>query len=440
MIFRNKKDREIENNLKAKESGQSYGTIVKQEFQKNKLAKWSLRVLFVFLFIAVFADFIANEKPIYCQIEGKTYFPILKDYAVDLGLSKWNKKFYRTPWSEHDYEKVIMPPIPYSHNTLDFDNASFVSPFGDQNVSSNRYWHWMGTDQLGHDIAAGMVRGTRIAMLVGIISMSIASVIGIFFGVLAGFFGDNRFQISRVRLMLNLIGLFFAFFYAFKVRSYILSTAGKEGILGMELLKSLIIFFVIILLSNVFSTALEKKLSLTQRITIPIDIIVMRLIEIMNSIPALFLLLAAVTILEHPSIISVMIIIGLIRWTSIARFIRAELLRVRSLEYIEAAEAMGFSNWKIIFRHAIPNAIAPVLITIAFGIASAILIEAFLSFLGIGLAADEVTWGKLLSYARESSKSWWLAVFPGFAIFITIILFNLIGDGLTEALDPKLRK
>ena len=165
----------------------------------------------------------------------------------------------------------------------------------------------------------------------------------------------------------------------------------------------------------------------------------MRLIEIVNAIPALFLLLAAVTILEKPSIISVMVIIGLLRWTTIARFIRAELLRVRSLEFIEAANAMGFSDWRIIIRHAIPNAIAPVLITIAFGVASAILIEAFLSFLGIGLENDEITWGLLLSFARESTMSWWLAIFPGLAIFITVTIFNLIGDGLTEALDSKLQ-
>ena len=165
----------------------------------------------------------------------------------------------------------------------------------------------------------------------------------------------------------------------------------------------------------------------------------MRLIEIVNAIPALFLLLAAVAILEKPSIISVMVIIGLLRWTSIARFIRAELLRVRSLEFIEAAEAMGYSDWRIIIRHAIPNAIAPVLITIAFGVASAILIEAFLSFLGIGLENDEITWGLLLSFARESTTSWWLAIFPGLAIFVTVTLFNLIGDGLTEALDSKMQ-
>ena len=284
-----------------------------------------------------------------------------------------------------------------------------------------------------------MIRGTRVAMLIGVLSMFIATLIGLFLGSLAGFFGDTRFKVSRIRFWLNLIGAVLGYFYAIQSRSYSLSVANETGTFGTELLKSLFIFFVIILLCNFLSKPFERISFFAVKKTIPLDLIIMRLIEIVNAIPALFLLLAAVTILEKPSIISVMVIIGLLRWTTIARFIRAELLRVRSLEFIEATNAMGFSDWRIIIRHAIPNAIAPVLITIAFGVASAILIEAFLSFLGIGLENDEITWGLLLSFARESTMSWWLAIFPGMAIFVTVTIFNLIGDGLTEALDSKLQ-
>jgi peptide/nickel transport system permease protein len=135
-----------------------------------------------------------------------------------------------------------------------------------------------------------------------------------------------------------------------------------------------------------------------------------------------------------------MVIIGLTGWTGIAKYVRAELLRVRSLEYIEAAQSLGFSEWRIIFRHALPNSLTPVLITIAFGIASAILVESSLSFLGIGVQAELQTWGKLLSEAREDVSAWWLAVFPGLAIFVTVTIFNLIGEGLTDALDPRLKQ
>jgi peptide/nickel transport system permease protein len=141
-----------------------------------------------------------------------------------------------------------------------------------------------------------------------------------------------------------------------------------------------------------------------------------------------------------PSIYIVMMVIGLTSWTGIARFIRAELLRVRNLEYIEAAQALGFSNFRVMMKHAIPNALSPVFISIAFGIASAILVESTLSYLGIGVPAETITWGKLLSIARQYPGSWWLAIFPGFAIFITVTVFNLIGEGLTDALDPRQKR
>ncbi|MDC3253492.1 MAG: ABC transporter permease [Saprospiraceae bacterium] len=439
MIFGKNKEGKTLVILEKQELAQSYWSRVKRRFQKNKLAKWSLRLLIGIFLIAVFSDFIANEKPLYCKIKGKTYFPILKQYAVDLGLSKWDTKFYQTPWQDHDYESVIMPPIPYSHFTLDNKNVHFVSPFGNQNVPSNRFWHWLGTDQFGRDVLAGMIRGTRVAMLIGVLSMFIAALIGLFLGSIAGFFGDTRFRISRVKLLLNLIGIVLGYFYAFSARIYTLSVANESGTFGIEIFKSVLIFFGIILLCGLLSKAFDYIPFFSKEIIIPFDLMIMRLIEIVNAIPSLFFLLAAVTILEKPSIVSIMIIIGFLKWTSIARFVRAELLRVRSLEFIEAANAMGFSDWRIIIRHAIPNSIAPVLITIAFGVASAILIEAFLSFLGIGLENDEMTWGLLLSFARESTTSWWLAIFPGFAIFITVTLFNLIGDGLADAFDSKLQ-
>ncbi|MEM6967004.1 MAG: ABC transporter permease [Bacteroidota bacterium] len=436
MIFGKKKTERLLEAVGRQELDQSYWGIVKRRFRKNRMAKWSLRILLVIAFVGLFADFIANEKPLYCVIEGKTYFPVLKQYAVNLGLSTWESKFYQTPWHEQPYEQVVMPLIPYSHFTLDANNTNFVSPFADQDVTTNRYWHWMGTTLLGQDVAAGMIRGTRTALVVGILAMFIASMIGLFLGALAGYFGDDRFRISRGHLWMNVLGLFFAYFYGVQARIFELTAASAGGTFGVGFLKSIFIAFVIILLFNLAVKPLQRISFFKTKITIPFDLLVMRLIEIMNSIPALFLLLAVIAIIEQRSIVAVMVIIGFISWTGIARFIRAELLRVRSLEYIEAANAMGFGNWRIILRHALPNAIGPVLITVAFGIAAAILVEAFLSFLGVG-PQNEMTWGMLLSAARMNPSAWWLAIFPGMAIFITVTVFNLIGDGLAEALDPR---
>jgi len=432
MLIGVRKEKDI---LRQQAMGQSYRAIVLRQFRKNRLAVWSLRLLFFLLFIALTADFLANEKPLYCRIDGKVYFPVLKQYAVGLGLSSWEAQFFQKKWTEHDYEQVIWAPIPYSANTIDHRNNNYVAPGDKQDVPSLRFRHWLGTDQLGRDVAAGMISGTRIAMLVGVVSMSIAAIIGIFFGALAGYFGDDRFQASRIGLALNILGILASIFYAFTARSY----AFSEGTFSLELLKSMGITAAIMGLANLLARALKRIPLLGKRITLPLDIMAMRLIEVISSVPALLLVLSILAVIERPSILYVMAIIGLIRWTSIARFIRAELLRIRSLEYIEAAQALGYSEWRIIFRHAIPNALTPVLITIAFGVASAILLEAFLSFLSVGVPPEQVTWGSLLRLARSQVSAWWLAIFPGFAIFITVTIFNLLGEGLTDALDPRLR-
>jgi peptide/nickel transport system permease protein len=163
----------------------------------------------------------------------------------------------------------------------------------------------------------------------------------------------------------------------------------------------------------------------------------MRLIEVINSLPGLLLILAVLAIVKEPSIYYVMIVIGLISWTSIARYIRAEMLRVRQMDYILAGKALGYGPMRLLLRHALPNGIRPVLIAISFGMAGAILLEAFLSFLGIGLPADAVTWGSLIRKIQSNALTgaWWIALFPGLAIFFTVTIFNLIGEGLTEAMN-----
>ncbi len=436
IIFKNKANKLAE---KAEQGAlaQSPWSQVWRRFRKRRMALWSWRALLVMAFVAVFADFIANEKPLYCKLEGQSYFPVLRQYAVELGFAKWDAAFLQKSWGEHNYDAVVFPPIPYSPATLDLKNNNYRNPFGRQSVKSLRWRHWLGTDQLGRDVAAGMVAGTRVALLVGVISMGIATAIGLLLGSLAGFFGDDRMRVSWIGVVLNLMALFFAWFYGFSARGYTLSEAAKNGGLGMELLKSIAIAALIFLVTNGLSVLINKLLK-TRQITLPLDLITMRGIEVMNSIPGLLLLLAMVAVLEKSSIFYVMAIIGFLRWTSVARFLRAELLRVRNLGYVEAARAMAFPNWRILWRHALPNAIGPVLIVVSFGVASAILMESSLSFLGIGTGSDGgTTWGSLLSAVRRYPSAWWLAVFPGGAIFVAVTVFNLIGDGLSEAMGER---
>lgn len=299
----------------------------------------------------------------------------------------------------------------------------------------------MGTDNLGRDIMAGMIHGTRTAMLVGIISMSIAVCIGVLLGSLAGYYGDHRLQWSRATIGMGTTGLFAGIYYGGILRGYHLKKAIEAGYgeFFIEFIISCLILFAIVLVFQILAIFLKKIDYFARLVYIPVDVIISRLIEIKVSIPTMLIVLSVVAVMKSPSIIMVMVIIGLTTWTNIAKYTRAEFLKVRSQDYILAAQSLGYGEWRIICRHALPNAVSSVLVAVAFGIAGAILLESTLSFLGIGLRPEDVTWGSMLSSARGYFKAWWLAIFPGLAIFVTVTVFNLLGEGLTDAMDPRLK-
>ncbi|MGA2939363.1 MAG: ABC transporter permease [Syntrophobacteraceae bacterium] len=169
------------------------------------------------------------------------------------------------------------------------------------------------------------------------------------------------------------------------------------------------------------------------------DIVISRAIEIMLTIPTFFLIIAIIAIKEGSSIYNIMVVIGLTGWMGVARFVRAEFLKLKQLDFITALRALGASHRRIIFLHMLPNAMAPVLVSAVFGIAGAILTESSLSFLGFGVQPPTPSWGEILSQSRDYIEfAWWLTVFPGFAIFMSITAYNLVGEGLRDAMDPKL--
>jgi peptide/nickel transport system permease protein len=168
-----------------------------------------------------------------------------------------------------------------------------------------------------------------------------------------------------------------------------------------------------------------------------IDWFVSRVIEVVLCFPFLFLLLGIVA-LFNPSMTTILVALGLTSWTTEARFIRGEFLKVREMDFAQAARAIGARDGRIIFRHLLPNALAPVLVSASFGVAHAILVESALSFLGLGVAVPMASWGSILSIAEEFiDYAWWLVIFPGMAIFTTVAAFNIIGDRFRDALDPR---
>lgn len=219
--------------------------------------------------------------------------------------------------------------------------------------------HPFGTDNLGRDVLARMIHGSRVSLLVGYSATALSLVIGSILGALAGYYG---------------------------------------GV---------------------------------------VDWFVSRLIEVVLCFPFLFLVLGIVALFQ-PSLYTILIALAITSWTTEARFVRAEFLRIRELDYAHAARASGAGDSRIIFRHLLPNALAPVIVSASFGVASAILAESALSFLGFGVALPTASWGSILSVAHDYIEyAWWLVLFPGVAIFLTVAAFNLIGDRLRDVLDPK---
>ena len=167
------------------------------------------------------------------------------------------------------------------------------------------------------------------------------------------------------------------------------------------------------------------------------DSLLMRLVDIMLCFPTFFLILAVIAMLE-PSIWYIMVIIGLTGWMGVARLVRAEVLSLKSRDFVLAARVLGASDLRIIFRHILPNALSPVLVSATLGVAGAILTESALSFLGIGVQPPTPSWGNILTSGKDYIEfAWWLSLFPGVAILVTVLSYNLVGEGIRDALDPR---
>jgi peptide/nickel transport system permease protein len=394
-------------NQQHKEWGTSYGEMVWHEFTKSKfIVVWLGFIILLFL-LAIFAPFIANDKPFVIRIDGQLRYPLFRDLdaadysiflAAAVGLIQillicrnrkridpsirssvlWRQIFINTliiiigiillyifvprRLDATDYKSMIasgkasgavFAPVPYGYGRTDLKVRE---------QPPNRQ-HWLGTDDVGSDVLCRLIHGSRISLSVGFVAVGISSIIGIIIGAILGYSG------------------------------------GKADFLGM------------------------------------------RLVEIMMAVPVFFLIITIVAFFPR-SLFNIMLIIGLTTWTEDARFVRAEFLKLRKQDFVQAAVSLGLPLRSILFRHMLPNAIAPVLVNATFGIAGAIFIEAALSFLGFGVAPPTPSWGQILSLGVSTTGRflWWLTLFPGLAIFFTVLAYNLVGEALRDAIDPRLRQ
>lgn len=170
-----------------------------------------------------------------------------------------------------------------------------------------------------------------------------------------------------------------------------------------------------------------------------VDAVVMRFVDVMLTFPTFFLILAVIAYLDA-NIWNIMVVIGLTSWMGVCRLVRAEVMSLRERDFIVAAQALGLAPSRIIWRHALPNALAPVFVSAILGVAGAILVESALSFLGIGVQPPTASWGNILTEGKSTlGVAWWLSVCPGLAILVTVLGYNLLGEGLRDVLDPRLK-
>jgi len=286
-----------------------------------------------------------------------------------------------------------------------------------------------GTDDLGRDVFSRMMQGAWVSLTVGFVAVGISVVIGILLGGISGYYGQNAIRADQMAAALvALVGIGLLLSKAF-LGGILLVIAGVLSFVASRWWKKKV--------RKPGETAWARVLSMR---TLSVDTLVMRFVDIMLCFPSFFLILTVVALLP-PSIYNIMIVIGLTSWMGTTRFVRAEFLSLREQDFVTAARALGIGNWRIIFRHMVPNAVAPVLVSATIGIASAILTESALSFLGLGVPPPHATWGNILSDGKNYIfDAPWLTFVPGIAILIVVLSFNLFGEGLRDVLNPRLRE
>jgi peptide/nickel transport system permease protein len=371
---------------------ESYAQRIWRHFQNDSFARNGLRVILALFVVAALAPFLANSHAIVRVADGRVTFPIFPSLeAIEWRFLLYvpiaaivyffRKRFVARPGLYFLFliglialiEIVLAITHPVNDPTNDRDRpASFklmpLIPYSPVESTPDQFappsWkHPCGTDSTGRDISSRMLHGARTSLSIGFIAQSIALLVGVTLGGLAGYY-----------------------------RGWL-------------------------------------------------DIGVCRFIEIMDCFPPLLLILVAISLFESQNnMFYIMAVIGLTSWTGLARLVRGEFLRLSSQPFPQAAQALGASDFRVIVRHLLPNALGPILVSATFGVASAILIESSLSFLGFGMQAPTPSWGDILSDARRYIDfAWWLAFFPGVAILMTIMAYNFVGEGLRDAVDPRLK-
>jgi microcin C transport system permease protein len=349
-----------------------------KNFKSNRRGYWSLWIFLVLFFVTLFAEFIANDKPIFIHVDGKNYFPVFFTYPdTEFGDDLGTAADYRDPYTQkflaEHHAIQIWPPIPFSYKTindrppmafpskptwlLNKKDCDFAAKNGYEQCG-NLEMNWLGTDDQGRDVLARMIYGFRISVLFGLILTIVSSIIGIAAGAVQGYFGGWT------------------------------------------------------------------------------DLLFQRFIEIWTSVPELYLLLILSSVLV-PGFFVLLGILLLFSWVRLVGLVRAEFLRGRNFEYIQAARALGVSNRTIMFRHLLPNAMVATLTFLPFIMSSSVMTLTSLDFLGFGLPPGSPSLGELLSQAKANVQAPWLGLTGFFTVALMLSLLIFVGEAVRDAFDPR---
>lgn len=325
-------------------------------FKSNRLGYYSMWIFLVIFVISLFAELVANDRPIIASYEGKMYFPIVKNYPETVFGGD-----FETPTDFHDPiirqnlrqsgNWAIYPLVEYSYLSLNY----FAKQPNPAAPSSD---NWIGTDDRGRDVFARLIYGFRISVLFGLALTVVGVVIGVLLGGLMGYLG-GRF-----------------------------------------------------------------------------DLITQRIIDVWRSLPELYLLIIFASVFT-PSIWLLVILLSLFSWINLSDYVRVEFFRNRSLEYVKAARALGLSNWKMMYRHILPNSLIPVITFLPFQMSAAILSLTSLDFLGLGVPPDTPSLGELLSQGKGNLDAWWISLSTFIVLVGTLLLLTFMGEALRNAFDPR---
>ena len=379
-----------------------------------------------YIIISLLTPLLAGQYPLMVINQGVTKFPAFESSPyVQLSDSGQVLKA-AIDWRFTEIEFKIMPIVGYAPDQLDWVNDNFVSPIGNQyHLLSDgtkaplpwRYRHWLGTTRNGRDVLAILIHGCRTSLLIGFLSVLLAAGISLLFGMFAGYYGNQGWRIHKMNKWIFLIMLFLATFYSNQIARLLNIDKGCKFLIPPA------IFLAICFLFYKFTTWFTNKIyglrSSHPSTVIPIDTLLTTLTTTLIALPRLLLILVIAAFVQ-PSVYGLIIIIGLTSWTEPYMLIRSEMKRLRSMLFMDQAAVLGMKNYKVLFHHALPN-LSVIIRNIFFvGIASAMLTETGLSFIGIGLPGNASSWGLLIAEGRRNPSAWWLIVVPGLLMIFLI--------------------